>query len=73
MVSEDERKVLAGIPTISIGSSSKTARVADEVVEIGELIDTEKDLALANMRWCGVSDGQVDPSHTDAMPTGRVP
>jgi acetylornithine deacetylase len=41
------------IPTISIGPSSETAHMADEFVEIGELVDTTKALALAIMRWCG--------------------
>jgi acetylornithine deacetylase len=45
----------AGIPTISIGPSSKTAHMADEYVEIGELVNTAKALALAIMRWCGTS------------------
>jgi hypothetical protein len=62
----------AGIPMISIGPSSKTAHIAGKVVEIGEMIDTVKDLALAIMRWCGASDGQVDPGRTGAMPAGRA-
>jgi acetylornithine deacetylase len=41
------------IPTISIGPSSETAHMADEFVEIGELVETTKALALAIMRWCG--------------------
>jgi acetylornithine deacetylase len=41
------------IPTISIGPSSETAHMADEFIEIGELVDTTKALALAIMRWCG--------------------
>ncbi len=41
------------IPTISIGPSSETAHMADEYVEIGELVDTAKALALAVMRWSG--------------------
>jgi acetylornithine deacetylase len=45
----------AGIPTISIGSSSKTAHMADEYVEIEELVNTAKALALTIMRWCGAS------------------
>ncbi len=41
------------IPTISIGPDIKTAHMADEYVEIEQLIDTTKALALAIMRWCG--------------------
>jgi acetylornithine deacetylase len=44
----------AGIPTISIGPSDQTAHVADEYVEIGELMATAKAVALCVMRWCGV-------------------
>jgi acetylornithine deacetylase len=43
----------AKIPTISVGPSFETAHMADEYVEIGELVDTAKALALAIMRWCG--------------------
>jgi acetylornithine deacetylase len=45
----------AGIPTISIGPSSQTAHMADESVEIGELVNTAKAIALCIMRWCGVA------------------
>ena len=41
------------IPTISIGPDIKTAHMANEFVETGQLIDTTKVLALAIMRWCG--------------------
>jgi acetylornithine deacetylase len=44
----------AQIPAISIGPSSQTAHMTDEFVEIGELVNTTKALALATMRWCGV-------------------
>jgi acetylornithine deacetylase len=40
------------IPTISIGPGSKPAHEADEYVEIEELVDTAKALALTIMRWC---------------------
>ena len=43
------------IPTISIGPSDKTAHAVDEFVDIGQLVDTTKALALAIMRWCGCS------------------
>jgi acetylornithine deacetylase len=46
----------SGIPTISIGPSIRSAHMADEYVEIGELVDTTKALALAIMRWCGVAN-----------------
>jgi acetylornithine deacetylase len=44
----------AGIPTISIGPGRQSAHMADEYVEIEELVDTAKVLAVAIMRWCGV-------------------
>jgi acetylornithine deacetylase len=47
----------AQIPTVSIGPDSQTAHMADEYVEIGELVGTTKALALVIMRWCG-SDKQ---------------
>lgn len=40
------------IPTISIGPNYGSAHMTDEFVEIGQLIDTTKALALAIMRWC---------------------
>jgi len=43
------------IPTISIGPSDKTAHAVDEFVDIDELINLTKALALAIMRWCGYS------------------
>jgi len=43
------------IPTISIGPSDKTAHAVDEFVNIDELINLTKALALAIMRWCGCS------------------
>lgn len=46
----------AKVPTISIGPSSVPAHTPDEYVEITELIDTTKAMALAVMRWCGVVD-----------------
>ncbi len=44
----------AKVPTISIGPGGATAHATDEYVEIDELVDTTKALALAVMRWCGV-------------------
>jgi acetylornithine deacetylase len=46
----------SGIPTISIGPDRQPAHMADEYVDIGELVNTTKGLALAIMRWCGVAD-----------------
>ena len=39
------------IPTISIGPDIQTAHMADEYVDIGQLVDTAKTMALAIMRW----------------------
>jgi acetylornithine deacetylase len=46
----------AQVPTISIGPSIRSAHMADEYVEISELVDTTKALALAIMRWCGTAN-----------------
>jgi len=46
----------AGIPTISIGPGRQSTHMADEYVEIEELVDTTKALAVAIMRWCGVGE-----------------
>lgn len=43
------------IPTISIGPADDTCHMADEFVDIDELINLTKVLALAIMRWCGYS------------------
>jgi len=43
------------IPTISIGPADETCHMADEFVDIDELINLTKVLALAIMRWCGCS------------------
>ncbi len=43
----------ARIPTISIGPSYETAHMADEFVDIEELVNTTRALALAIVRWCG--------------------
>jgi acetylornithine deacetylase len=43
----------AQIPTISIGPGRQSAHMADEYVEIDELVDTAKVLAVSIMRWCG--------------------
>ena len=42
-----------GIPTISIGPDISTAHMADEYVDIDELMNTTKAMALCIMRWCG--------------------
>jgi acetylornithine deacetylase len=49
----------AGIPTISIGPGSKTAHMADEYVEVDELVKTAKAVALVIMRWCGVVEAST--------------
>jgi len=41
------------VPTISIGPNDKTCHSVDEFVDIGELINLTRILALAIMRWCG--------------------
>jgi acetylornithine deacetylase len=42
-----------GIPTISIGPDIDTAHMANEYVDIDELMNTTKAIALCIMRWCG--------------------
>lgn len=42
----------SNIPTVSIGPDRQTAHMADEFIDIGELVNTTKALALAIMRWC---------------------
>ena len=41
------------VPTISIGPNDKTCHSIDEFVDIGELINLTRILALSTMRWCG--------------------
>jgi acetylornithine deacetylase len=41
------------IPTISIGPSSKTIHETDERVDLREIFETTRALALCIMRWCG--------------------
>ena len=41
------------VPTISVGPSGKTAHAANEFVDIDELINITKVLALMILRWCG--------------------
>jgi acetylornithine deacetylase len=48
----------AGIPTISIGPGRQSAHMADEYVEIEELVDTAKALAMVILRWCDVQGGR---------------
>ena len=45
------------IPTFSFGPGGMdTAHAVDECVAIDELLDTAAAVALAAMRWCGVTD-----------------
>ena len=46
------------IPTISIGPAGQSAHMVDEYVEISQLIDLAKAVALVMMRWCGVEEGK---------------
>jgi len=41
------------VPTISIGPSMAPAHMADEFIDIEELVQTTKAIALMMMRWCG--------------------
>jgi len=41
------------VPTISIGPNDKTCHSIDEFVDIGELINLTRIIALSIMRWCG--------------------
>ena len=43
------------IPTISIGAGGGTAHKADEFVDIGQLVQATKIIALSILRWCGYS------------------
>jgi len=43
------------VPTISIGPDGAMAHKADEFVDIGQLVQTTKILALSILRWCGYS------------------
>ena len=43
------------IPTISVGPDNTMAHKADEFVDIGQLVQTTKILALSILRWCGYS------------------
>ena len=45
----------AEIPTISIGPRMQPAHMADEYIEIKELLDLTKIIALLILRWCGTS------------------
>jgi acetylornithine deacetylase len=45
----------SGIPTISIGPESGPAHMANEYVDIEDLLIATKAVALSIMRWCGVS------------------
>ena len=46
----------AHVPTISIGPDDYTAHMANEFVEIEQLVNTAKILAITVMRWCGYTE-----------------
>jgi acetylornithine deacetylase len=46
----------AKIPTISIGPDMETIHAVDEFIEISQLVDLSKTIALLVMRWCGVGE-----------------
>ena len=46
------------IPTISIGPDMETIHSVDEFIEIGQLVELAKTIALIVMRWCGVSESE---------------
>jgi acetylornithine deacetylase/succinyl-diaminopimelate desuccinylase-like protein len=59
MLAEDTQEPMrlidyAGIPTNSIGPSGATAHMVDEHVEIDDLVNATKALALVIARRCGV-------------------
>jgi acetylornithine deacetylase len=47
---------LSKIPTISIGPDMETIHAVDEFIEISQLVELSKTIALLVMRWCGVSE-----------------
>jgi acetylornithine deacetylase len=44
------------IPTISIGPDMETIHGVDEFIELRQLVDVARAIALIVMRWCGVSE-----------------
>lgn len=46
---------LSKIPTISVGPDMDTIHAADESIEIRQLVELSKTIALLVIRWCGVS------------------
>ncbi|GAB4578509.1 MAG: ArgE/DapE family deacylase [Anaerolineales bacterium] len=44
------------IPTISIGPNLETIHAVDEYIELSQLVELSKTIALLVMRWCGVSE-----------------
>jgi acetylornithine deacetylase len=46
----------AKVPTVSIGPSAESAHMVDEFINVDELIQLTKILALAILRWCGHTD-----------------
>jgi acetylornithine deacetylase len=49
---------LSKIPTISIGPNLETIHGVDEFIEISQLVELSKTIALLVMRWCGVSESK---------------
>jgi len=47
---------LSNIPTISIGPDMETIHSVDEHIEISQLVELAKAIALIVMRWCGVAE-----------------
>lgn len=47
---------LSKIPTISIGPDKETIHAVDEFIEISQLVELSKTIAILVMRWCGVSE-----------------
>ena len=47
---------LSKIPTISIGPDMETIHAVDEFIELSQLVELSKTIALLVMRWCGVSE-----------------
>ncbi|NUM46380.1 MAG: ArgE/DapE family deacylase [Anaerolineales bacterium] len=47
---------LSKIPTISIGPDMETIHAVDEFIELAQLVELSKTIALLVMRWCGVSE-----------------
>jgi acetylornithine deacetylase/succinyl-diaminopimelate desuccinylase-like protein len=64
MLAEDTQELThlincAGVPTYAIGPSGSTARMVDEHVEIDDLANVAKALALVITRRCGVAQASM--------------